>query len=512
MSIVAAVALVAAPRPGSCRAAYHDYITREDPPGRVEGASLAGPQALVRARRERGNALIFVFGGSFRGADLRGARLHNICFVATDFSGSDWRGARAEGSGFIWGELAGANLSGADMRGVLLDRVLLERANAAGADWSGGRFEGNWRASLTGLNLERANLRGFQLRCGITDGDECISRTPLRADGADLTGASLLGWRQGLQVRGARLDRTQVEFHQLRDLAAGRFAGPLILRGGAARVEIAREDAAAIVAAEVPEPTDTEWVPPARPSFACAATRTAVERMICAEPNVHLRSLDLAMAPVYRRALRLSPALRAGQRAWLAARDRCTDRPCVERAYLLRTEYLEAQLGRPSWLRPGAHALFVAEPLRFAESFRGTRLYHRILPAIIGGTKSRVFARVNADGSVQADGDAIGGEAHMCGLERARLAYDPATGWFSAPYRYNDETPPDHSAPPMRVLRFQGEAAEVFREGRFGSDDDPVERRPSNFVLCGAHAHFPAMVRVPVSRAAFERFRRAQLY
>jgi uncharacterized protein YjbI with pentapeptide repeats len=450
--------------------------------------------------------LITVVGGSFANADFRGARLHNICFVESDLKGSDWRGARAAGVGFVRGDLAGAKLAGARMPGVFLDRVNLEHVNAQGADWSGGRFQGHWSPSLTGLELDRANLRGFAFRCGIMEEDRCNSGTPLRVAGADLTGASLLGWRHGFQAQGARLDRTEVDFRQLRHLAAGTFAGPLILRGGEARVEIGRRDLAAIVAAELPE-EEAGWSAPVRPSFACAAARTVSERMICDEPNSHLRRLDLAMAPAYRRALRADPGVRAGQRAWLAARESCADANCVARAYLLQTELLEAKRGPPSWLRPGARLIFAAEPVRYSGPFRATALYRRIAPAIAEASESRIVVTANADGTIDARGDAVGGNAHACGLTGDGLRFDPATGWFSGPWSPGLDEPADPNAPPMRVLRFEGERATVFREGHLPGEDDPYDRRYSDYATCGARAGFTEMVRMPLPRAAIDRLR-----
>ena len=60
------------------------------------------------------------------------------------------------------------------------------------------------------------------------------------------------------------------------------------------------------------------------PSFDCAKASTAVERMICADPQV--AHLDLALALAYRR---MSRAERSDHRLWLKTRDECTTRDCL---------------------------------------------------------------------------------------------------------------------------------------------------------------------------------------
>jgi uncharacterized protein YjbI with pentapeptide repeats/uncharacterized protein YecT (DUF1311 family) len=456
---------------------------------------------LAALRRERGDATITVVGGSFAGADFRGARLHNICFLDTDLSRSDWRGAEAPGMGFLRLTLAGANLAGARMPHVVLRDVDLENADAAGADWSNGQLAGGATGSFTGLVLDRANLAGFEFACGITVVDGCPADAALRLRGADLRGAKLDSLWEEIDVAGARLDRTEVAFEQLASLGGAILAGPLVLRGGDAAIEISAADREAIVAATVPR--DLEGV--IRASFDCAAARTRVERMICGPDDYMLRQLDRELAAVYRRAVAADPSVAASQRAWLAERDRCADSLCLERAYAAREGALVGRLGPPAWLRPGVRALFVSERIAFAEPFRTTALYRRVLPAIVGAASSRVALRVNADGTIDAAGEAIGGNAHMCGLGGQGLRFDPATGWFSGPFVPVLDGPPDLSAPPMRVLRIDGDSAEVFRNGHYWSDDDPVEARHSNYAGCGARAGFETMVRVPAADADVDR-------
>jgi hypothetical protein len=140
------------PESRACRDAPN-YLTGdfERLPGQVDGTLVRGASGLRKLRRKWGNALIILRGGDFSGADLRGARLHNICFVGSKFIGSDWRNARAPGVGFFWSDLTGARLQGARMRNVLIDGPELAKVDATGADFSGGRLSGNAMGSWEGF-------------------------------------------------------------------------------------------------------------------------------------------------------------------------------------------------------------------------------------------------------------------------------------------------------------------------------------------------------------------------
>ncbi len=57
----------------------------------------------------------------------------------------------------------------------------------------------------------------------------------------------------------------------------------------------------------------------------------------------------------------------------------------------------------------------------------------------------------------------------------------------------------------MPVLRFLGDTAEVYRNGVAGWGEDSLDPRPSEYASCGARAHFPHMIRVPVPDAELDR-------
>ncbi|HYW17091.1 MAG TPA: hypothetical protein VE891_13185, partial [Allosphingosinicella sp.] len=156
---------------------------------------------------------------------------------------------------------------------------------------------------------------------------------------------------------------------------------------------------------------------------------------------------------------------------------------------------------------PGASFHFVELPDSFADSFRAHPLYERLLPALIGASWSRLAIRVNADGTMDATGEATGANAHSCSLEAAGLRFDPATGWYSGSQEAREDDPAQWRGKPMPVLRFRGDRAEVWRMGRSGGEGGEGDPRDSDFASCGARAAFSSMVRVPLSSARAERLR-----
>lgn len=480
------------PAPG-CQAslgALHEGVEESALPNQVDGATIRGRDALVALRRERGEVLLTVNGGNFAGADFRGARLHNICFVGTDLSGSDWRQASAAGVGFI-----GANLTGADLRGARLERVLLRNANLEGVNGEGailigGRLEGGWfDGSVTRLDLDRADLTGFRFDCGITLDDGCPvdqgdPRISLR--GANLTGANLFGYGS---LEGARIDRTEVKLDQLRDLATAELAGPIRLSGGETVVELSPDDVRALL------PHIGRADEASAPSFDCAAAASAVERQICAVDGGRLRRLDREVDALYRAAVARDPAEARAQRDWLRRRDRCqasANPDCVDDAYEQRKAELAARAPQPDWLRPGAYLLFADPTVSFDDAFRAQPLFRRLLPVLLDLRWSQVALRVNPDLSLEAVGTAIGGNAHSCSLEAGGLRRDPASGYYSArgadgPMRGR----------PVPVLLIHGDWLEVYAAGR-ADPSTPLGAAASDYASCGARAGFGDMLRLPV--------------
>ncbi|HWT11278.1 MAG TPA: pentapeptide repeat-containing protein [Allosphingosinicella sp.] len=513
MLAIAALLMVSAAPPAGpdCQAAMGGLFADEEPalPEPVDGAALAGRDALLALRRSRGDALIVVNGGDFSGADLRGARLHNICFVETDLAGSDWRGAEAPGIGFVRANLERANFAGARLPRILLREPNMKDVDASGADLSEGKLDGGWGGSLEAARFDRANLRGFRFDCGITIGDGCPLDQDISFRGADLSGASLNSFSGSGEWAEARLDRTEISLNQLREMNAARIAGPVLLAGGDASVELSPAEHAALLP-RIRMPSEAE-----RPSFDCGRARSAAEREICGELGGTLRALDLAVAGLYRQALAVNPGVAEAQQAWLRERDRCTASEaatlswCLERSYEVRKAELIAAVGPPSWAIPGAVALFIEPRVDFDPPFADEPLYRRLLPVIVGAAFSRAVVRVNPDGTIDARGESVGANAHTCTLTGDGLRFDSATGWYSGERRAEESDPPEWRGRPMRVLQFWGDRLEVFQGGhaRGAGEGDP---RYSDYASCGARAGFGEMIRVPVeedeARRMFETY------
>ena len=422
--IMAAVALQAPDQAGDCQAALGPLYEGSDEaelPNQIDGATIAGRDGLLALRRERGEALITVRGGDFSGADFRGARLHNVCFLDTNFAGSDWRGARASGVGFIRANLERATLADADLSRVLLRNANLKDVRAERAIVAGGRLDGGWfEGSVENLRLDGADLSRFRFDCGITLDDGCpvyFGGPGMSLRGTDLTGANLWG---NPDIAGARVDRTEIGPGELHALRVADLAGSIMVRGGNATVELSPDDY-------------RELLPFLRDP---------------AEPAPHS-----AAAP----------------------------------------------RGPPSYAAPGNSFLFVDGPLVFEPAFQAHPLFRRLLAVLVGASWSRVAIRFNADGTIDAAGEAFGANGHMCSLAGRSLAFDPTTGWYSGPQEPAEDDPPHWHHRPMAVLMLSGESALAHaRHGTSGvaGEEDP---RFSDYASCGTRAGFSEMVRVPVS-------------
>lgn len=484
-----------------CQAALgplYDGVDVAALPEQVDGKTIAGAAGLARLRASRGDRLLVINGGAFAGADLRQANLKNICFVGTDLSRSDWRGASAPGLGFIDTDLEGARLAGARLPRILLRQANLKDVDATEADFSGGKMDGGWNGSVQNLRLDRANLQRFRFECGITIGDGCPIDGDMSIQAADLTEASLSEYFRFSSWAGARIDRTEVSLAQLLDLDAAELAGPIRVRGG--------DTAASLSPAEfrTARPHLSVVGAPRPASFDCAGARTPVEQAICGQEGENLRSLDAEVAELFQRARASDPQVVAEQQAWLARRDRCgADISCIDTAYHQRRDALLGRVGPPDWVRPGAVALFVEPDVGFAPAFRDHPLYRKLLPVLIDGARGRAVIRVRPDGSLEAAGDSVGANAHLCSLAAERLTFDAANGWYSGPYEGDEETPAALRGKPLPVIRFNGDWLEVYRAGQGGweGSEDP---RPSDYASCGARASFGDMVRVPVTRGEVE--------
>jgi uncharacterized protein YjbI with pentapeptide repeats len=464
----------------------------------VDGKSVNGVAGLIRLRTERKGPIV-VNGGNFADADFRNARLSNICFVGTDLSRSDWSDAHARGLAFVDADLEGAKLNRARLPRILLRQANLKDVEAVEADLSGGKMDGGWNGSVEHLNLHGATLIGFRFQCGITVGDGCPLDGAIRLTNADLTDASLAGFFRFGDWTNARLDRTELSLAHLAESHLAYPAGPVRVRGGDTVVELSPEEYRTLM----PLVTFTSLVGD-RTAPDCSAAPSVADRTICSADNDQLRIAVAEVAEIRELARAADVSLAADQQAWLRSRDGCgADAECLAARYEERKGQLLRRLGPPDWARPGAFTLFVQPELQFSPSGKDHPLYRRLLPALIDGAWARVVVRVNADGSIDAGGDAVGGNAHLCSLGGERLTFDRANGWYSGPYEDDAETPAALRGRPMPVLRFVGDRAEVYRGGQGGYDGTP-DPRPSGYASCGARASFGELVRVPVTQAEAE--------
>ncbi|BCU06759.1 lysozyme inhibitor LprI family protein [Allochromatium tepidum] len=89
----------------------------------------------------------------------------------------------------------------------------------------------------------------------------------------------------------------------------------------------------------------------AQPSFDCTKATTLVENAICQDSE--LGALDETLAEQYQAVWRATSgesarqALKKSQRAWLAKRNQCQDRPCLVRVYRERLDALDVAVADP---------------------------------------------------------------------------------------------------------------------------------------------------------------------
>jgi uncharacterized protein YjbI with pentapeptide repeats len=362
-----------------------------------------------------------------------------------NFARADFRGARLHNICFLDTDLSGSDWRGAEARGIGFVRANLGGANLADAQLERILIR---NADMSNVHGERATLAGGRLDGGWFDG----KLDDFRLDGADLTGFRF--------ECGIALDDGCPVY-----TADGEFS----LRGanlrGANLFYWATIDGATI---------DRTEVPPEQ----LRALRNA---RLAGPVLVHGYETNVAISPEEYRTL--LPHLLDPERP--------------------RPDPARRPSGPPAWARPGVAALFVNAPLIFDDAFRETALYRRLVPALIAASEMHVVVRVRPDGAIDADGEAVGANAHMCSLGGEGLRFDPATGYYSGPYELQPDDPPGWRGRQAPVLMLTGERLDVYGNGRaFREESDhPV----GDYASCGARAGFDTMVRVPASEAEIER-------
>ena len=365
----------------------------------------------------------------------------------------------------------GGNFAGADFRRARLHNICFLETDLAGSDWQEAVAPGAGfvRTDLTGARLRGARLPRVLFRdAGLEDVD---------AAGATLAGGRLDGgWFEGslenLRLDGADLTGFRFDCGITLDDGCPVYhgGGPISLRGA----NLAGANLFGVVDLADARIDGTEIGPGQLHDL----------RRARIEGPIRLRGGDAIVE--------VSPD------DYLALLPHIVDP--------LRPEPPSARAAAPpAWVRPGAIALFVDAPLLFDEAFRGTPLYRRLLPALIGASASHVAVRVRRDGGLDAAGESVGANAHTCTLAGEGLLFDPATGYYSGPHQTTGEEPPEWRERQMPVLGFVGDRVEVYRSGRDNLGGPEGDPRLSDYASCGMRAAFAPMVRVPGEAAAARR-------
>ncbi|MCL4673462.1 MAG: pentapeptide repeat-containing protein [Sphingomonadaceae bacterium] len=458
----------------------------------IDASGIATPAELAEALRAlpRGQRAA-IHGGRFERADLRAltTMLAGVCLADTNLDGTNWEGSEIPSLRLVRVSLAGANA-----RGVRWPGLSTYGANLAGSDFSGAhlpyfRFVSAWQGADFGDTTFRgANLAGASFACGITIDVWCINGAPDLA-GADLTRADISGfwlWDRR-NVAGALLDRTVIAPASFAQLGYARIAGPLRMaknftspypqEDGEDRfvvpvAEIAVEEARALIAAVSAEAEED------RASFDCALAASPVEKLICAEYESALRAQDRELADVWAKVRAAGKGDLAGQRRWLASRDACgDDSSCLSELYTQRIAVLRGHLGTGIVLRPGESVIYHEDSLQLPEAMRSGELYRRILPVLIDASDQEITLTGNPDGSIAAEGSAVGANAHTCDLGALVTRFDPATGWWSAR---------TDGGAPVPLFRVEGRRIVLRYSGNFGNTPEEA----GDFMTCGMRASF----------------------
>ncbi|WP_128891950.1 pentapeptide repeat-containing protein [Erythrobacter sp. HKB08] len=451
----------------------------------INGKPLRSAAGLEKAIGRAGAQSVIVIGGDYSGEDMRplAPLLKGGCITSAQMPETDWRTS----------DLSGTRFHRVDLSGAKLGQALLEDANFVGvrvshADFSeamarGAIFDATYgQSDFEDVRFDRAMLAGARFNCGITVDAWCRSSESASFVEADLSGADISSfgvWTQE-RYRDARLDGTIIAPRSVSALNLADFAGPVVLKaeqaGGGTDAVTARISARELrwLVIETLAQVETE------PSFKCRDATTTVEKIICEEYMMDLRSSDRDMAKLFAEARAAGKADLAGQRRWLAKRNRCTDAECLRASYDKRIDQLFAALGERLILAPDQSVTYHDDVLPLPASMRGEELYKRILPVLKDAAWGHATLTGREDGTIAAEGFALGGNAHMCGMGIPEAALDPETGWYSATNSDGKRVP---------LFRIWGDRFIPRYSGNLGNTPQEV----MDFISCGARAGFGEM-------------------
>ena len=506
--MVLAVPAMATDDPADCRALLGALdFPSDDAPAIPEAkqlpeAAFASPDSFARAVAAAGGAPVLITGADLSGWDMRspGRTLPNLCFFRSKLADSRWDQVDLAGSAFVRSDLSGARFELSTIRDVLLRDSRLAGTVMRGADLSGGSLDGGWFAdlsevtgakdsssSLDGWVLQDADLTDFRFDCGIEVYNGCPLDRSIVLVRARLTGANFSafpGWG-GFGVAEATLDRTVIGPDQLRYFADARQAGPVILAGDDQRLELGIDETRALIAGyRMASERDRT------PSFSCVQAAVPAEQLVCSaeglEAGLPMRDRHLAAAFAAARTAR--PAAVAEQRTWLRSRNQCRTVACIAQSYDQRLAALLGQAGVPASLAPGKPVLFVETGVVPLLESDQAALLAKASPVLVAAADQWIVVTHTAVGMLDAVGQSIGANAHICSLDATGLRMDPNTGWFSLFDAKGKATP---------AIRLIGNRIEVFASGR----PDYQAWPDADFVSCGARASFTDGVRIEADPA-----------
>lgn len=431
-----------------------------------------------------------VRGGSFNDADMRKVAplLAGACLAETELAGTNWEGTAILNLRLVRIAFARAKAARARWPGLSTNGVDLAGSDFTGADLAGMRFVSAWHGADFGeVSFRSANLTGASFACGITIDEWCINGAPDFA-GADLTRADISGlWLWDPKtVASAVLNGTVIAPASFAYLEEARIEGPVRMaqnftslyqteEGGTYQppvADITLDEARTLIAAVVATPAGD------RPSFDCAKASAPVEKVICGEYESNLRRLDRDLAEAWAAVRAAGKGDLAEQRRWLAARDKCVDDDgCLTDLYEARIAVLRGRLGPGIALAPGETVTYYEDTLPLPDAMRRGALYERLVPVLRDASDQQVTLTGNPDGSIAAEGWALGTNAHMCDLGAQAARFDKASGWWSERGANGRMVP---------LFRFEGRRIVLRYSGNSG--DTPEEA--NDFINCGARAGF----------------------
>lgn len=462
----------------------------------IDGATVSSPAALKAALASAGGKTPLINGGDFSGWDFAkiGFSVANTCFYTSKMKASRWDGGDYNGLGLIDADLEGASFANTQMDQVLLRQANLSNVSMRGARLRKGQFDGGWGGSAEKWDLTGADMRGFAFACGITVGDGCtLDRDGVTFVGVDLTDADISTfplWEDNA-YQGAKLANTRIAPRQIAELKGVEIVAPVLLVGGEDKIALTSEDLV-----ELQRQHALKKLGLANPSFPCANAVSKTEKLICGEYEDNLRSLDRQMAALYAVIRPKNPALAGSQSKWLASRNSCGDRDCVQQRYDARITELQVMLEEPEILKRGEAALFIDHPVEFPAAFHSTALFRKITPVLVAASMAETVLVRQKDGSYWIGGEAVGGNAHLCSVGGEKLQYDRASGWFTG---NSQESPTGRAA----VFRWFNDRIE------FPGNGHPDDEFPGSdeYASCGMRAILLPMTRIAVLPALLAKHR-----